>query len=566
MREIVGYGLFPIYHEKTRAGLRVNDRQGHALHESLVPERAYESFDSIPATVVQAVLFVENRELLDPRRPYLNPAVKWPRLAKAVGVEVAGALRPSRPGDRGEHARDPAREVPPRVRRAARAPRARSCARCSRRACAPTRAAPTPCAARRQIVLDYLNSMPLAAASGFGEVHGLGDGLWAWYGIDFGEANRLAARRATPSIARARVQASLSLILAAAPAVHYLPRISPRSRRSPTAICRVLAAAGRSTAGLRDAALGEALAFRAVSPPPPVDWSDRKAANLVRAPAHRAARRARALRPRPPRPHRRQHARRPRAAGGSEILQSLRDPARVRRSGSTAISCSSAAIRPADLQLHALRARRRAQLPARPDRQPRPAARHQRGRQARSRLDRQAAHADHLPRDRRRRCTRATPATGRRAARRSHATGATGSSAWAVEYLATTPAAACRRCSRRRWTRRYSASPGEAFFTGGGLHRFANFERKHDGEVLTRARGFRQSVNLVFIRLMRDIVSHQIYGRRASLATRAGRPATHPRRASISTRFADREGSEFLRRFHREYAGSTPDAGRSSSC
>ena len=35
--------------------------------------------------------------------------------------------------------------------------------------------------------------MPLSAKSGFGEVNGLGDGLWAWYGRDFAEVNRLLA-------------------------------------------------------------------------------------------------------------------------------------------------------------------------------------------------------------------------------------------------------------------------------------------------------------------------------------------------------------------------------------
>ena len=33
-------------------------------------------------------------------------------------------------------------------------------------------------------MVDYLNSTPLAGRIGFGEVIGLGDGLWAWYGTD----------------------------------------------------------------------------------------------------------------------------------------------------------------------------------------------------------------------------------------------------------------------------------------------------------------------------------------------------------------------------------------------
>ena len=50
---------------------------------------------------------------------------------------------------------------------------------------------PTTLEARRRIVTEYLNSVPLAAARGYGEVVGISDGLWAWYGTDFDEANRL---------------------------------------------------------------------------------------------------------------------------------------------------------------------------------------------------------------------------------------------------------------------------------------------------------------------------------------------------------------------------------------
>ena len=46
----------------------------------------------------------------------------------------------------------------------------------------------------------------------------------------------------------------------------------------------------------------------------------------------------------------------------------------------------------------------------------------------------------------------------------------------------------------------------EAFFTAGGLHTFANFEREEDFRKYAVGDGFEHSVNLVFIRLMRDVV------------------------------------------------------------
>ena len=48
---------------------------------------------------------------------------------------------------------------------------------------------------RRQIVVDYLNTVPLSAMAGFGEVNGIGDGLWAFYGRDFADVNRLLSAR-----------------------------------------------------------------------------------------------------------------------------------------------------------------------------------------------------------------------------------------------------------------------------------------------------------------------------------------------------------------------------------
>ena len=56
--------------------------------------------------------------------------------------------------------------------------------------------------------------------------------------------------------------------------------------------------------------------------------------------------------------------------------------------------------------------------------------------------------------------------------------------------------------------RRYSASPAERFFTGAGMHRFGNFRREDDGRIPTVRESLRESINLPFVRLMRDLVSY----------------------------------------------------------
>ena len=45
--------------------------------------------------------------------------------------------------------------------------------------------------ARQNILVTYLNSTPLASYPGYGEVIGLPEAMWIWYGTDFAEADSL---------------------------------------------------------------------------------------------------------------------------------------------------------------------------------------------------------------------------------------------------------------------------------------------------------------------------------------------------------------------------------------
>ncbi|MEW5888360.1 MAG: hypothetical protein AB1768_04820 [Pseudomonadota bacterium] len=95
--------------------------------------------------------------------------------------------------------------------------------------------------------------------------------------------------------------------------------------------------------------------------------------------------------------------------------------------------------------------------------------------------------------------------------------------------------------------RRYSARPYEGFFTGGGLHHFQNFEPEDNGRVLTVREALRRSVNLVCIRLMRDVVRHYMFNLPDS-STGFLEDPQDPVRQEYLTRFADREGAEYLQR------------------
>jgi len=105
--------------------------------------------------------------------------------------------------------------------------------------------------------------------------------------------------------------------------------------------------------------------------------------------------------------------------------------------------------------------------------------------------------------------------------------------------------------------RKYSGSTGESFFTGGGVHHFENFEKWENGANMTVSQAFQNSVNLVFIRLMRDIVNY--YRFRVPGASPDVFNSGDPAREVYLQRFADQEGRLFESRFYEKYRGLTPD-------
>ncbi|HEV8690017.1 MAG TPA: glycosyl transferase family 51, partial [Ideonella sp.] len=133
---------------------------------------------------------------------------------------------------------------------------------------------------------------------------------------------------------------------------------------------------------------------------------------------------------------------------------------------------------------------------------------------------------------------------------------------WAREHLAELPADSPERSLaamlEAALQRKYSANPDEGFFTGGGLHHFDNFEPEDNSRVLTVREALTRSVNLVFIRLMRDVVRHVMAERADSTAALNG-GAADPARQAYLARFADKEGRTFIIRYYRELAGKTPE-------
>ena len=85
------------------------------------------------------------------------------------------------------------------------------------------------------------------------------------------------------------------------------------------------------------------------------------------------------------------------------------------------------------------------------------------------------------------------------------------------------------------------------------MHVFRNFEKSEDYERPTVEEAFEHSINLAFVRLLRDIVRH--YETEIGAREEALNDPDSPAREAYLQRFADQEGRAYLNRFYNDYAG-----------
>ena len=197
--ELLSYsekGFFVPYSEKIQTGLSITDCAGSSLYQYNYPQQLYSSFASIPPLVVHSLLFIENRDLLDPAQPLANPAVDWPRFAMAAYSQVAKMLHlpgQSAGGSTLATQLEKYRHSPDGLTLSG-SEKLRQMVSASVRA---YQDGPQTLPARQKVVRDYLNSVPLSAVPGHGEVHGMAEGLRVWYGADFNQINQILSSTAT---------------------------------------------------------------------------------------------------------------------------------------------------------------------------------------------------------------------------------------------------------------------------------------------------------------------------------------------------------------------------------
>lgn len=598
MMDLIDRGLFPPYAEKTQVGLAISDCRNDTLFRARFPERIFPKFDEVPPLLVNSLLFIENRELLDPTYPKRNPAVEWDRLSKAVFDQAISSVR-------GEHKAGGGSTLATQIEKYRHSPdgrtgsmkdKLRQMLSASFRA---YQASEETMAARQRIVLDYLNTVPLSAKPGFGEVNGIGDGLWVWYGREFSGLKQLLlqipsgaahggnrqrtqgmitnasavsgadsttgnASSAIGSDAALAYKQALSLMIAQRRPSWYLGDPDNDLEALTNLHLQMLSKAGVISAALRDAALGVKLN------PLPGLVRTAQASSFVTRKASNAVRAGLASMLGDPRLYNLDRldlsvqstldARAQEVVG--KVLRDLRQTDTAKAAGLTGRQMLGNGD-PAQVVYSVTLLERGEQgnyLRIQTDNLDQPldindGAKLDLGSTAKLRtlityLDIVATlHQRYAEMD-------------EDELKQVNVDPKDVLSRWAIAYFLHAdkpePQPGLRAMLEAALDRKYSGNPSEGFFTGGGMHYFGNFNAADNGSILAVRDGLRNSTNLVFVRLLRDVVHYYMFQTPGSSANLL-QNADDPRRAQYLSRFADREGREFMRRFYPKYRGKNWD-------
>ncbi|UCV21626.1 transglycosylase domain-containing protein [Ferribacterium limneticum] len=558
-RSIVERGHFPIYREKSRAGLTILDRNDQSLYDSQYPRVQYADFEAIPPVLVEALLFIENRDLLDANSPKHNPAVDWGRLTRvaagqaarqvglgggrAGGSTLATQIEKFRhsPGGRTHDSKDKYHQMISAALRA-------------------YQDGEENLPARRRIVLDFVNSVPLGGIPGYGEVNGLGDGLWAWYGQDFGQINQLLADPKADLTQRAKAfKQALSLFVAQRRPSGLLGDTTGRLNTLTDSYIRLLADDQLIPADLREAALLVQISpARQARPAEEVSFVERKAVNEIRGTLGDLlnVENLYALDRYDLTVHSTLDG--PSQQAVTRILNRLADPAFLACAG---LKETRLLARGDPKQVnYSLTLYERTPtanvLRIQADNLDQPLDIN-----AGTKLDlgssakfRTLVSYLLVVADLHKRYSQTPPEE--LAKLKQHP--ADRLSNWAIDILRTKPETTLEALLEAAMERRYSASPGETFFTGGGIHRFGNFKHEDDGKVPSVAEALEQSVNLSFVRIMHDVVHYHAYEAADAPARGLRDKDDDDTRQAFLNRFAEREGLGFLRTYWHKYRDVAP--------
>ena len=548
-------GITPPFQEPPTAGLTLRDENGKVLYDAARRERVFDRYEDIPPSIVKALLFVENRELDNAEATTQNPVVEWSRLGKAgltyignkvgFGVRIQGGSTLATQIEKFRYADD--------GRTGSAGDKLYQMFSASLRV---YRSGTDTRGARHEIVLDYLNSMPLASAVRYGEVYGLGNGLSAWFGIDLSDA-RTTLRDLSPDPRKERVfKQIVALICSARAPSFYLVQDRDALEARVSFYLRQLQKAGIISKEFAAGAQNQPLRFLPQAPRTKTEtFVEQKATNAFRTHLLNMLHTTNLY------TLDRLHLEADTTLNLDlqkqviQLLRNLKNAAFVEANGLTAEHLLAVGD-PAKVNYSFTIFER---TPG-------------------GNLLRVQADTLNQPFDLNERMKLELGSTAKLRTlahylqvvstlyRESHglgqaALGAKVQSAsdpitrWVAETMAANPAIKLSELIDGALDRTYSADPGETFFTGGGTHVFANFDREEDDQFYTVREGLYQSVNLVYIRLMRDLV--RFHEARLPYVTQTVLgDAEDLTRRQLLTEIADQESREVLYSSFRSYKQS----------
>ena len=540
------------YDKKIAPGLRLNDKDNAQIYYVNLNTEQFSSFQSIPTLLVKLLLHRENRELLNYKRPFLNPAIEWDRFGLAflnyVGEKFFGSSR----GMGGStlatqiikfrHSRKGITSSP--------TDKLKQMLGASIWAYQKN---PNTIEVRQEIVKEYLNGMPLGAAPGYGEINGISNGMWAWYGKT---TNQLRADLNLPETnhdniyQKAKILKEVfSLIIATRYPSFYLQNDPQTLNKKVNNYLLLLEKDGVISPVLLKAALSISLTFKPGAPfPPPISLLQRKGMDALRAKLldllgiktlyeldrldltvdttldFESQQKV------------------------NTILNSLYDQEFLKEQGFISPYLLSTGDPGKVIYSVALFENQPEGnfLRVQTDTLNRPlnistGIKLELG--STSKLRTLATYLmviDQLD----------DYSSTQDPSGRKPLTDAL--SKWVAEYRLLHPKATREEVLKASLQRKISANPHRAFFTGGGLHVFKNFKKDQDDKAYTIEEGLCQSVNLVFIRLMKELVNYYIaelgYDKRKILFN-----PNDPQRIPLLKEAAALEAVEFLKKFYRIY-------------
>jgi membrane peptidoglycan carboxypeptidase len=552
------FGISPPYREPAEAGLAIEGADGGDLFEA-DHRNGFASYQDIPSVVARSLLFIENRELDNSSSRWSNPAIDWGRWTKAVlvysarrmglPVRVEGGSTLAVQVEKYRHS-DEGRTGSP-------VDKLRQVLTASLRV---YQEGPDTREERRHILVDYLNSVPLGATRDRGEIFGLNQGLSVWFGLDPNRVMEQIRSGRTPAIRARALKQVLGLLCAVRAPSRYLREDHEGLERRANAFAGLLAKEGVFDEEFAERIRATPLSFaedRAAGPRTnhriPLTS---KATNRIRIDLERAL-----------------------AVDGLYDLNRLHLNVESTVDAGLQRDTEQLMAQFADssyLAAHGLHGEHLLSQgdPKRviysvllcertPDR------------------NEVRIHADNLkgPFDVNEGMKMSLGSTAKvrtlvhyleiverlhgeisplhgEALREYLARARDPLTRWAAETLRDHPELPLDSLLTRATERVYSANPGEMFFTGGGLHAFVNFDDGDNHRRMTVRDAAAHSTNLVFVRLMRDLVRY--HEARLPYNTKrvlSGQDST-TRRAML-TQIIDEESRTTLGRAYRDYHGLT---------